>query len=291
MRAPAAARRFQPGQFYRLQNYETLAAVADGTRVADGRARAHRGVGRPRARTGVDDIVLEMGARDLWRRAPPRGSRWATGRTGTPTEIAPDEAVLLAGGGLGNAVLFCDRPGRSARRPAQEGVYFAGYKKIIDRYKVEEIEGGGGLSGRVGAATRRRGSPPPATGPDLHRQHRAGDGGVRAGRLGAQPIPLGAAARIIAIGSDRMMAAVEARVPRVDRAVPEGAPPRDRLDQLADAMHDERRSARSACSSTSTRQTGRTSYVFSCFNQDQPLDCVDSTRSRSGCGRTPCRRS
>jgi hypothetical protein len=22
-------------------------------------------------------------------------------------------------------------------------------------------------------------------------------------------------------------------------------------------------------------QTGRTSYVFSCFNQDQPLDCVD----------------
>src|SRR6202007_3074910 len=31
--APAAARRFQPGQFYRLQNYETHARRANGTRL------------------------------------------------------------------------------------------------------------------------------------------------------------------------------------------------------------------------------------------------------------------
>ena len=34
VRAPFAARRFKPGQFYRLQNYETLARVVDGTRLA-----------------------------------------------------------------------------------------------------------------------------------------------------------------------------------------------------------------------------------------------------------------
>ena len=34
VRAPTAARRFQPGQFYRLQNYERNAASVDGTRLA-----------------------------------------------------------------------------------------------------------------------------------------------------------------------------------------------------------------------------------------------------------------
>ena len=34
VRAPMAARAFAPGQFYRLQNYETLSRDADGTRLA-----------------------------------------------------------------------------------------------------------------------------------------------------------------------------------------------------------------------------------------------------------------
>src|SRR2546423_427292 len=36
VRAPMAARQFEPGQFYRLQNYETYAAEVDGTRLAMG---------------------------------------------------------------------------------------------------------------------------------------------------------------------------------------------------------------------------------------------------------------
>ncbi len=44
VRAPAAARNFRPGQFYRLQNYESLAAKADGTRLAmEGLALTGRG--------------------------------------------------------------------------------------------------------------------------------------------------------------------------------------------------------------------------------------------------------
>jgi len=42
---------------------------------------------------------------------------------------------LLAGGGLGNAVLFDRQPRRTG---LAAWVYLAGYKKIIDRYKVEE---------------------------------------------------------------------------------------------------------------------------------------------------------
>src|SRR5437868_896939 len=33
IRAPLAAQKFQPGQFFRLQNYETLAPVIDGSRL------------------------------------------------------------------------------------------------------------------------------------------------------------------------------------------------------------------------------------------------------------------
>ena len=49
-----------------------------------------------------------------------------------------EETVLLVGGGLGNAVLFSI--GQELREKGSRVIYFAGYKKIIDRYKVEEIE-------------------------------------------------------------------------------------------------------------------------------------------------------
>ena len=58
--APAAARRFRPGQFYRLQNFETLAAVADGTRLQmEGLALTGAWVDREHGL--VSTIVLEMG--------------------------------------------------------------------------------------------------------------------------------------------------------------------------------------------------------------------------------------
>ncbi len=60
MRAPMAARAFQPGQFYRLQNYETLARSADGTRLAmEGLALTGASVDREHGL--LSTIVLEMG--------------------------------------------------------------------------------------------------------------------------------------------------------------------------------------------------------------------------------------
>ncbi|HJU22855.1 MAG TPA: FAD-dependent oxidoreductase, partial [Casimicrobiaceae bacterium] len=58
--APAAARRFRPGQFYRLQNFESLAPRAHGTRLAmEGLALTGAWVDRERGLVSV--IVLEMG--------------------------------------------------------------------------------------------------------------------------------------------------------------------------------------------------------------------------------------
>src|SRR6185436_487699 len=60
VRAPLAARRFQPGQFYRLQNYETLAPRVDGTRLAmEGIALTGAWVDAGRGLISL--ITLEMG--------------------------------------------------------------------------------------------------------------------------------------------------------------------------------------------------------------------------------------
>ena len=87
----------------------------------------------------LSTIVLEMGgSSDLCALLKPGEPVILMGPTGTPTEIHGEETVLLVGGGLGNAVLFSIGAGVARGRLAV--IYFAGYKKMIDRYKVEEIE-------------------------------------------------------------------------------------------------------------------------------------------------------
>ncbi len=87
----------------------------------------------------VSTIVLEMGgSSDLCRLLQPGEPVVLMGPTGTPTTIAAGETVVLAGGGLGNAVLFSI--GAAFRAAGSKVLYFAGYKKRVDRYKVAEIE-------------------------------------------------------------------------------------------------------------------------------------------------------
>ena len=142
VKAPMAARAFKPGQFYRLQNYETLAAHANGsttptTLAMEGLALTGASVDRERGL--LSTIVLEMGgSSDLCALLKPGEPVILMGPTGTPTETPGQETVLLVGGGLGNAVLFSI--GQELRASGSRTIYFAGYKKIIDRYKVEEIE-------------------------------------------------------------------------------------------------------------------------------------------------------
>src|SRR6201999_2657354 len=127
------------------------------------------------------------------------------GPTGTPSETPAQETVLLAGGGLGNAVLFSI--GQKLREEGSRVVYFAGYKKIIDRYKVEEIEKAADVV--IWCCDEAPGFTP----------DRVQDGAfvgniVEAmaaygrGDLGEPPIKLSTVDRIVAIGSDGMMNAV-----------------------------------------------------------------------------------
>jgi NAD(P)H-flavin reductase len=142
VRAPLAARAFRPGQFYRLQNYETSAArvtTRAGQTVLAMEGLALTGAAVDAEKGLLTTIVLEMGgSSDLCVLLKPGDPVVLMGPTGAPTETPEKQTVVLAGGGLGNAVLFSI--GQKLRAQGSRVIYFAGYKKMADRYKVEEIE-------------------------------------------------------------------------------------------------------------------------------------------------------
>src|SRR6185369_2188750 len=98
IRAPLAAKKFQPGQFYRLQNFETLAPVIDRTRMQmEGLAMTGAWVDRDKGLVSI--IALEMGgSSDLCAMLKPGEPVILMGPTGTPTEITGNETVVLCGG-------------------------------------------------------------------------------------------------------------------------------------------------------------------------------------------------
>ena len=271
VRAPIAARRFQPGQFYRLQNFETLAPGIDGTRLAmEGLALTGAWVDRERGLLSV--IVLEMGgSSDLCALLRPGEPVILMGPTGSPTEIAGGETVLLVGGGLGNAVLFSI--GQAFRAAGSRVLYVAGYRRAVDRYKIGEIEAA--ADAIIWACDEGPGFTP------TRPQDRAVVGNIveairayAAGELGTQAVPIGDVGRIIAIGSDRMMAAVAAaRHGVLARYL---KPHHFAIGSINSPMQCMMKEICAQCLQPQVDpKTGERSYVFSCFNQDQPLDCVD----------------
>ncbi|HXZ93275.1 MAG TPA: FAD-dependent oxidoreductase [Burkholderiales bacterium] len=271
VRAPRAAREFHPGQFYRLQNFETLAPKIDGTTLAmEGLALTGAWVDKPRGL--LSTIILEMGgSSDLCAHLKPGEPVVLMGPTGTPTEIPRDETVVLVGGGLGNAVLFSI--GQALRAAGSKVLYFAGYKRVIDRYKIGEIEAA--ADAVVWCCDEAPGFAPSRP------QDRGFVGNIveamlayASGRLGLQPISFHDCDRLIAIGSDRMMAAV-ARARHESLKVHLKSAHLG-IGSINSPMQCMMKEVCAQCLQPHVDPvSGDRSYVFSCFNQDQPLDLVD----------------
>lgn len=277
VRAPAAARAFRPGQFYRLQNYEQTAQRLEeevGPTVLAMEGLAMTGAWTD-ARAGlVSVIALEMGgSSDLCATLRPGERVVLMGPTGTPTEIHANTTVALVGGGLGNAVLFSI--GAALRAAGSRVLYFAGYKARQDRYKVEEIERAADVV--VWCCDEAPGFAPSPDRP----QDRTFVGNIvqamaayGSGALGDQAVKLADAAHLIVIGSDRMMQAVgRARHGVLAPMLPAGHTAIGSINSPMQCMMKE------VCAQCLQPQidptTGARTVVFSCFNQDQPLDRVD----------------
>jgi NAD(P)H-flavin reductase len=193
------------------------------------------------------------------------------GPTGTPTEIPENETVLLAGGGLGNAVLFSIAKAMSANN--NQIIYFAGYKNGADLFKRKEIED---AVDKVIWATDFGAEITPNRPQDAHFRGNIVQAMIAyaEGKLGEQNVKLKDVDRIIAIGSDRMMNGVkEARHSSLKPYLKEQHTAIGSINSPMQCMMKE------VCAQCLQRHvnphTGEEFFVFSCFNQDQNLDFVD----------------
>ena len=275
LRAPAAARAFRPGQFYRLQNFEMLAprvTDAGGTTLLAMEGLAMTGAWTDPEAGLVSVIALEMGgSSDLCAILKPGEPVVLMGPTGTPTEIHANSTVALVGGGLGNAVLFSI--GAALRAAGSKVVYFAGYKHMHDRYKVEEIERAADVI--VWCSDEAPGFLP------TRPQDRSFVGNIvlgmlayASGELGAQAVPLIDAEHMIAIGSEGMMRAVG--IARHGVLAPYLKPAHTAIGSINSPMQCMMKEVCAQCLQPLVDPaTGARTVVFTCFNQDQALDRVD----------------
>jgi len=274
VRAPLQAKHFEPGQFYRVQNLESLAPRVDGTVLAaEGLALTGAWVDREAGLISL--IALEMGSSSrlcqLWRPGEPLV---VMGVTGTPTEIPQGETVLLVGGGLGNAVQFSI--GKALRAAGCRVIYFAGYKKPEDVFKRDDIEAAADVvvwavdpAPGVTAIAPRRDSDRAFVGNILEAMVAYGRGD-----LGEPAIPLDEVDRMIVIGSDRMMAAVKDA--RRGVLAPYLARNPVAIGSINSPMQCMMKGVCAQCLCKHVDpDTGEETFVYSCYNQDQELDRVD----------------
>jgi len=272
VKAPYAAQHFQPGQFYRLQNFERTAPIVEGTRLTmEGLALTGAWVDKEKGL--MSTIVLELGASSRMCAMLEKGERVVLmGPTGAATEIPHvKETVLLAGGGLGNAVLFSI--GQALRAAGCKVLYFAGYRRAGDAYKFDELE----RSADQVIWAVDAGTPLQARRPG----DRSFVGNIvqamvayAEGKLGPTGLQLQDVDRIIAIGSDRMMNAVKNA--RHGVLKPFLKPEHCAIGSINSPMQCMMKEICAQCLQRHVDpRTGKESFVFSCSNQDQPLDSVD----------------
>ena len=271
VKAPLQARKFEPGQFYRLQNFETSAPVVGGKRLMmEGLALTGAWVDREKGLLSM--IVLEMGTSSRLCSLLRTGEEiLVMGPTGAPTEIPENETVLLAGGGLGNAVLFSIA--KALRDKNNQVIYFAGYKNGADLYKREEIEK---ATNQVIWATDAGVEIEPARPQDAHYRGNIVQAMIAyaEGQLGEKSVDLKDVDRIIAIGSDRMMNGVKEA--RYTALKPYLKPQHTAIGSINSPMQCMMKEVCAQCLQRHVNpHTGEEFFVFSCFNQDQHLDFVD----------------
>jgi NAD(P)H-flavin reductase len=219
-------------------------------------------------------IALELGASSrLCSVLQPGESVLAMGPTGSATELPTDHrTVMLCGGGLGNAVLLSI--GKRARELGNRVIYFAGYKKAGDFYKRADIE----AAADVLVLSVDHGETIPARRP----ADREFVGNIveamlayATGKLATSTILLSDVDRVIAIGSDRMMAAVA----RARHGVLASHLKADHVG-IGSINSPMQCMMKEVCAQCLQRHidpsTGEEKeIVFSCFNQDQKLDEMD----------------
>ena len=279
VRAPMAARAFQPGQFYRLQNFETLAPHAPGSVPASGRTTVLAMEGLPLTAVSVDReaglvtalVFEDGGASDLCSLLKPGEPVVLMGPTGTACDTAERKTVLLAGEGFGNSVLVS--LGRKLRDAGSRVLFFAAYATPAERCKAEEIESAADavvwVSGAAPGFTPARPQDSAFVGDVVQAIQNYG-----AGVPGSAAIPLAGVDRLIVVGPDAMMGALQQARHTVLR--PYLKPDHQAIGNINSPMQCMMKEICAQCLQVhKDPATGKETVVYSCVNRDQALDLVD----------------
>jgi NADPH-dependent glutamate synthase beta subunit-like oxidoreductase/NAD(P)H-flavin reductase len=271
VRAPAAARAYRPGQFFRLQNFETRARrgegpalVMEGLALAGAWADAEAGL--------IGAVVIEAGGSSrIAAKLAPGEPVVFMGPTGTALEIPSGETVLLAASGYGLGPVAA--VGRAMREAGCKVLIAAGAKTTDGLYARERLED---AADAVLWACEDGAPPEPARETD---RAFTGDlvaalGAYGNGELGEPTIRLSDVVRVVAIGSERMMAALAAA--RHGALVEHlGAAP-IAIAGVNSSMQCMMKEVCAQCLQPQTDPaTGEERLVFSCFDQNQPMDAVN----------------
>ncbi len=258
IQSPLSAQNFRPGQFFRLQNYMNAELpLMEGLALTGAKVENDT----------ISTIILEMGnSSKLCAQLKVNEPIVLMGPTGAPTEITANENIMLVGGGLGNAVLFSI--GQAFRKQNSNVIYFAGYKKLADRYKVEEIERAAdqiiwACDEGILQTTRKQDK-------SFHCniieaiQNFAKENNAELSKID----------RIIVIGSDKMMHAFQKA--RSGILKPYLKPNHQAVASVNSPMQCMMKEICGQCLQKHVDPiTGLETYVFSCTNQDQDMDRVD----------------
>jgi NADPH-dependent glutamate synthase beta subunit-like oxidoreductase/NAD(P)H-flavin reductase len=271
VRAPLAARRFQPGQFFRLQNFERHSPQVDGTRLQT-EALAVTG-SRVDPETGaVSLLVVERGASSrLCALLQPGEPVALMGPSGVRTRI-PDggETIMVVGGPLGAAYLRAVGP--ALRERGNRVLFFAAFRRREELFCRDDLEQAADCivwCTQEGAAAHRPGDFS-ATGDIAEIIRRYTEGA-----LGDPTIKLHDVDRLLIVGGSGLVRRMKDALARDLRGHF-----RRELETTASIYSPMQCCLKGVCSQCLQWQidprTGqRTKAVFGCSWQDQPLEIVD----------------
>lgn len=275
VRAPLAARNFQPGQFFRLQTFESTSPVAAGTRLQVPLLTV--------SGTGVRDdkirlMVFQWGAGPrLVSRLKPGDPLVLMGPTGAPVAAPSNKTLLVISGSWGAAVMLDIGP--ALRAAGNRVIYIAAFSKAEELNHRDELEAGADqiiwCTAEEPRVESRRPRDLSVVATDmielLHRYHR---GELRAAE-GAELIPLSAVDRIMVMGSTGLLRGFQTALQGELRGA--FRPDVQAVGTVGSPMQCMLKGVCAQCLQWQIDpETGqRTRAVFSCAQQDQPLAWID----------------
>ncbi len=277
VRAPLAAKKLQPGQFCRLQNFESLAPVVEGTRLQT-EALAMTSAGVDREAGVLSLMVVELGASSrLCATFQPGDPVALMGPTGVRTKIPEGgETVMIIGGRRGAAHVLGVGP--AMRANGNRVLYVAGFPSTTDIFRQEDLEKAADVvvwCTADGEPVRpRRPYDRAATGDIIDVIRCYADGRLEPDG-GEPPIRLQDVDRLLIVGSNRLIRRI--RDARKEELHPYFERCAKTVASISTPMQCMLKGVCSQCLQWQIDpETGkRTKAVFGCSWQDQPLDIVD----------------